>query len=151
MENEDKKKGTQLIRGRYENPTYVEAIKAKFEDRFPDNVPKDFIIDHVIRFFWDYVEEELKSDREVKIYAFGKFYVRSGVSNRTKKFQYYTKFKFSRHFNLRYRSFKGTASESELAEIAKKREFMEQVWKKRREYTVAKRGKLPTLLENYGV
>lgn len=134
--------------GRYDSPEYIEPIKKQFEENFPNNVPKDFIIDHAIKYFWRYVEEQLKQDKEVSIFSFGKFHVKSGVSPRTKQFQYYPKFKFSRHFTLRLRDEKGTTTEAEKKEIETKREFMKNIWSQRKAHILEQRGKLPAKLQD---
>lgn len=130
--------------GRYEPAKYIESIKRRFEENFPDSVPKDFVIDHIIKYFWQYVEDELMEDRQVSIFSYGKFYLNSRVSPRTGNFQHYPKFKFSRHFILRLREVKGTATEAELKEIETKREFMKEVWESRKAYMIANKGKLPS-------
>jgi hypothetical protein len=129
--------------GRYGSPKYIEPIRKKFEEAFPNTVPTDFIIDHCLKYFWQHVEEQLKNEEEVQIFAYGTFFVKSGISERTKKFQYYPKFKFSRHFVLRLRDAKGTTTEAEQREIQKKQEFMASIWEKRKDYMIRTRGKIP--------
>lgn len=132
-----------LRQGRYGLQPYVSAIKSKFENRFPDNVPSNLAIDYTIKFFWKYIEEELLKEGIVSIFSVGKFHLKGMVSTRTGKFQYYPKFKFSRHYTLKLREAKGTLTEAEQREIDKKREFMGAIWDKRKEHMIRTRGRIP--------
>lgn len=136
--------------GRYEAPDYVKHIKDRFTENFPDSVPKDFVIDHILKYFWEYVEAELVQEREVPVFSLGRFYLVYKQSTRTKHYQYYPKFRFSRHFILRLRKAKGTTTEAEDEAIKKKKDFMESIWEKRKAHMLKTRSKLPSKLENYG-
>lgn len=133
-------------KGRYETPAYVKAIQARFEENFPDNTPKEFIIDHCLKYFWQHVEDQLRQEIPLDVFAFGKFTCQGKVS-KMGNFQYYPRFKFSRHFLLRVREFKGTLTASEQREVEAKRAFMEKVWEGRRAYILETRGKIHPTLE----
>lgn len=125
--------------GRFGSPDYVTAIMHLFNDQYPDNLPTEFQITTTLRYFWAFVEAQLKEEKEVSIYSIGKFRVRAKAT-RTGTTQYYPSFKFSNHFTLRVRDYKGTLTESELRQLKEKKAFMKAVWEKRRQHTKDKRG-----------
>ncbi len=136
-----------IIRGRYEYAPYITEIKNKFEEDFPDSVPKEWLIDKIIKYFWEGVEASLENEGKTDIYAYGRFFCVNKISKHGVS-QWYPKFKFSRHFYLRLREKKGTLSESETIDVQKKKQFMKNVWDYRKDHTLKHRGKLPSQLEN---
>jgi hypothetical protein len=133
--------------GRYGTPDYVVAIMHLINEEYPDSLPTEFQVSTVLRYFWAYVEAQLKEDKDVSVFGIGKFSVNI-KGNRHGTTQYYPKFKFSPHFVLRVRDYKGTLTPSEVEQVKKKKEFMRKVWENRRKYTLENRGKEVTSLDD---
>ncbi|MGL5923799.1 hypothetical protein [Chroococcidiopsis sp.] len=120
--------------GRYGISEYVVPIQAKFMEKFPDSVPDQFIVDHVVKYFLEYIKEELFKGNIVSLFAFGKFSTRKRIDFETGREQYYLKLKFSKHFLMKLRELKGTNTDAEKRAIDKKRGFIQTVWEFRHAY-----------------
>lgn len=134
-------------RGRYGTPEYVIAISKYFNEAFPDTIPADWIIDYIIKFFFAYIENELKEDRQVPVFGIGRFVLVKRM-RKTKYgpfLQYTPKLKYSHHFKTRIRGYKGTNTEAELRVLKQRKEFMAGVWEKRKQYVAARKGNLDYL------
>lgn len=129
----------------------ITFILKRFEEDYPDNIPKKFFVDKTLKFFTEYLIDKLRNEKEFPLFGIGRFYVRQGISGRTKKFQYYLKFKFNTHFVMRYRQEKGTATDSEKRTLEKKQEFISNMWNKRIEYMQnnSPDGELPKAFQKY--
>lgn len=129
--------------------TYVSDIQEAFKERYPSSVPDLFTIDRILKLFWDYIEESLVNKNTVSIYGFGKFSIHGKYGKKgtgKERFQYYPKFTWSRHALARMREQLGTATEAEIRSMEKSRNFMKEVWQKRHNYMLEKRGTIPSSL-----
>ena len=137
--------------GRFKAAPYIKHIRERFEDKFPDNVHRDWVIDHVLKFFWEYVKEHITNEEEVRLYGIGKFWLAKRKSNvEGIPQQYHPKLKFSPHFIANIREKKGTLTKTDRKSIESKRDFMSKVWEGRKQYMLEKRGYLPKSIANYG-
>jgi nucleoid DNA-binding protein len=125
--------------GRYAAPDYIYHIRKQFEEHLPDSVPKDYIIDQVLRYFVRYVKSEMIEGRSVTVIGFGKFHrkahkIRSNAPN-AGSIQYYPKFNYTRSYIRAVRKALGTLSECDEAVLAEKAKFISTVWAKRKAAT----------------
>lgn len=136
-------------KGRYPKNDYLNYIKQVFQDRFPDNVPPDYVIETCVKSFWQYVEDNLIEDRDVKVYSFGEFYLdfkHTKGERLTGTKTHFIRFKPSAAFTLRLRTKKNSASLMEMNRVKKLLEYYKDVWDKRNMYMLNKRNKIhPTL------
>lgn len=133
--------------GRLKVPKYVSKIKEKFDSCYPDSIPSEFQIYHTVNFFWDAIEELLIEQDEVDIPNFGKFVKvkktvqRVGHVDSPKYDQYYPKFKWSSGFVYRFREALGTLTEAQKRHFEKRKMFVAELWRKRKEFMITKQAR----------
>lgn len=128
---------------------FVPYIVSRFEEEFPDNIPKSFVVEKTIKYFYEYISKELIAEKVVNLFGFGKFFLRKLIKDKTNSYQYYPKFKFSRHFIYKLREAKGSNTEAAKLELSKKKDFIQQIWEKREKWMLANRSKLPPAYIRY--
>lgn len=130
--NKSKTKSTKRYStGRYELPEYVRNVHEDIKNSYPDICPPVFLIDKILKSFWREIENQLKEEKDIKIFGFGTFKANKKISYKTQAEQYYIKFKISRHFISRIREHFGTMTQAEQITREKQKAFMQQVWEAR--------------------
>lgn len=114
----------------FHNRAVVEWVKLFLFDEYPDVSVPEYLIESIFLGVLDFIKAGLEAEEDITIPSLGKFHTKKKES-RFGKEQYYVKFKASRHLVLNLRQVKGTLTEAEHRDIAKKREFVQNMWEKK--------------------
>ena len=115
----------------YKAPMYISYIRSVMRDKYPNTVPKAWMVEAIIRAYMSWFEESLMAHNGVDMYGYGKILSECRVSRQTKKDQWYLKMYPSRHLLLRLREYKGTLTKAEQKEIDAKQAYADARREKR--------------------
>lgn len=105
-------------------PAYVFFIKERFDYHYPDRQIKLFEIYRVLKFFTQWIKEELMKENMVSLLGIGKLHVAHRYNYRLKRKRRYVKFAVSPNVLLRVRQHFEDLTESEKKTLAQKDEFL---------------------------
>ena len=106
-------------------PPYVFFIKERFDFHYPDRNIKLFEIYRVLKFFTQWIKQELMAEKDVSLLGIGKLHVAHKYNYRLKRKRRYVKFAVSSNLLLRVRDHFGDLTEAEEKTLAQKNAFVE--------------------------
>lgn len=107
-------------------PDYVFFIKDRFDYHYPDRNIKLYEIYRVLKFFTQWIKQELMLGNMASLLGIGKLQVVSKYNYRLKRKRRYVKFAVSPNLLLRIRDHYDDLTDSELKSLTEKNMFLKE-------------------------